>query len=351
LFTPGYLSAAGAALLNEMARQYQANGFRIGVTSWPLTVSRPGRLQGTIIGIDPGAFPPGFFFAEILGSAAAYPSGGSGTDADDRAYSWVERVQDVAGVWKDGTRFGEFNAYAAESETGFPGEVAAGTMVMMRASSSVAGTWEFLPAASGSSVPEYWYAQLTSGTSPYSWVERVETSAGAWANGSRTGTSNAYQCQPSAGTPSTPATTDIVLMRASATVSGNYEFILADKAGDAQTTFLANTTAVSNTVYTSLMTLTAAQTGTYLVGYAGTFSATSAGNLFTTFAVNGVAPSGFAQFVSLMAAATVQTFGFTRMLNLTAGDTVSLLAFYNLTGTTALGANDLWTTRMWMARQ
>ncbi len=56
MFTPGYLSAAGAALLNEMARQYQANGFRIGVTSWPLTVSRPGRMQGTIIGIDPGAF-------------------------------------------------------------------------------------------------------------------------------------------------------------------------------------------------------------------------------------------------------------------------------------------------------
>ena len=56
MFTPGYLSAAGAALLNEMARQYQANGFRIGVTSWPLTVSRPGRMQGTIIGIDPQAF-------------------------------------------------------------------------------------------------------------------------------------------------------------------------------------------------------------------------------------------------------------------------------------------------------
>jgi hypothetical protein len=56
LFTPGYLSAAGAALLNDMARQYQANGFRIGVTSWPLTVSRPGRMQGTIIGIDPKAF-------------------------------------------------------------------------------------------------------------------------------------------------------------------------------------------------------------------------------------------------------------------------------------------------------
>ena len=56
MFTPGYLSAAGAALLNEMARQYQANGFRIGVTSWPLTVSRPGRMQGTIIGIDPVAF-------------------------------------------------------------------------------------------------------------------------------------------------------------------------------------------------------------------------------------------------------------------------------------------------------
>lgn len=56
MFSPGYLTAAGAALLNEMARQYQANGFRIGVTSWPLTVSRPGRMQGTIIGIDPRAF-------------------------------------------------------------------------------------------------------------------------------------------------------------------------------------------------------------------------------------------------------------------------------------------------------
>lgn len=56
MFAPGYLTAAGAALLNEMARQYQANGFRIGVTSWPLTVSRPGRMQGTIIGIDPKAF-------------------------------------------------------------------------------------------------------------------------------------------------------------------------------------------------------------------------------------------------------------------------------------------------------
>ncbi len=56
MFSPGYLTAAGAALLNEMARQYQANGFRIGVTSWPLTVSRPGRMQGTIIGIDPKVF-------------------------------------------------------------------------------------------------------------------------------------------------------------------------------------------------------------------------------------------------------------------------------------------------------
>ena len=149
MFSPGYLTAAGAALLNEMARQYQANGFRIGVTSWPLTVSRPGRMQGTIIGIDPRALGGDFFFAEILGSAAAYPSGGSGTDADDRAYSWVERVQDVAGVWRDGTRFGEFNAYAVEPEAGYTGTVAAGTVVMMRASPTVGGTWEFMPAAEG----------------------------------------------------------------------------------------------------------------------------------------------------------------------------------------------------------
>lgn len=231
MFSPGYLTAAGAALLNEMARQYQANGFRIGVTSWPLTVSRPGRMQGTIIGIDPRAFGGDFFFAEILGSAAAYPSGGSGTDADDRAYSWVERVQDVAGVWRDGTRFGEFNAYAVEPEAGYTGTVAAGTIVMMRASSTVGGTWEFLPAADGGGGGvEYWYAELISGTAntagPWSWRERVMTSAGVWADGSRGGTANAYLSLTAGGlTPSLTANRDIVLMRSSTTVPGLYEFV------------------------------------------------------------------------------------------------------------------------------
>lgn len=78
---------------------------------------------------------------------------------------------------------------------------------------------------------DYFFAQLTSGTSPYSWVERVETAAGTWANGPRSGTTNAYQVQPSSGTPSTPAANDVVVMRASPTVGGAWEFVLADKAG------------------------------------------------------------------------------------------------------------------------
>lgn len=144
-FRPGVLSTADAEALNRLTRA--GRGLTDIQVRPPLSIVRGAFDSQPVIFFDQN---PGFFFAEILGSAAAYPSGGSGTDADDRAYSWVERVQDVAGVWKDGTRFGEFNAYAAESETGFPGEVAAGTMVMMRASSSAAGTWEFLPAASGS---------------------------------------------------------------------------------------------------------------------------------------------------------------------------------------------------------
>ncbi len=229
MFQSGQLSAEQASLLNEMLKAYQQYGLRVGVTSWPLTIDRPGRLQGQIVGIDPKAFT-NFFFAEILGSGGG-GSAGSGTDGDGRAYSWVERVQTPTGSWIDGSRWGEFDAYVAEPEAGYSGTVDAGTMVIMRQSPTVGGTWEFLAPGEGAAGTEYFFAQLTSGSSPYSWAERVETSAGVWANGSLSGTTNSYQAQPSTGTPSAPATNDIVLMRASATVAGKYEFILADKAG------------------------------------------------------------------------------------------------------------------------
>lgn len=137
-------------MFREMMAAYRKYGMRVSVTGAPLTIDRPGRLQGQVVGLDPKAINGPFFWAEILGSAAAYPSGGSGTDADDRAYSWVERVQDAAGVWRDGTRFGEFDAYAVESDAGFTDTVAAGTTVIMRASPTVSGTWEFIPPTVGS---------------------------------------------------------------------------------------------------------------------------------------------------------------------------------------------------------
>lgn len=55
MFTPGYLSERQATALNELWRQYAQWGFRVSVTSWPLTVQRGGRLAGQIIGIDPKA--------------------------------------------------------------------------------------------------------------------------------------------------------------------------------------------------------------------------------------------------------------------------------------------------------
>lgn len=71
-----------------------------------------------------------------------------------------------------------------------------------------------------------WFpAELLSGTEPYDWVERVETSAGTWDDGTRAGTENAYQAVAGTGTPPTPAENDLVLMRASPTVAGAYEFL------------------------------------------------------------------------------------------------------------------------------
>lgn len=55
MFNAGQLTADQAQLLNELLTAYQRYGLRVDVTSWPLTVNRPGRLQGQIIGIDPSA--------------------------------------------------------------------------------------------------------------------------------------------------------------------------------------------------------------------------------------------------------------------------------------------------------
>jgi hypothetical protein len=49
------LTTEQANLLNEIARGYATFGFKLGVTSWPLTVHRVGRLGGQVIGFDPKA--------------------------------------------------------------------------------------------------------------------------------------------------------------------------------------------------------------------------------------------------------------------------------------------------------
>lgn len=50
------LSADDMALFREMAAAYRKYGMRVSVTGAPLTVDRPGRFQGQVIGIDPKAF-------------------------------------------------------------------------------------------------------------------------------------------------------------------------------------------------------------------------------------------------------------------------------------------------------
>jgi hypothetical protein len=147
------LDAAEVALMREMMKAYQRYGLRVDVVSAPLTIDRPGRMQGQIIGIDSKSFD-NFFFAEILGHGGG-GSAGSGVDGDHRAYSWVERVQTATGSWVDGSRFGEFDAYVAEPEAGYTGTVATGSMVMMRKSPTVAGTWEFEAPAAEAASGEY----------------------------------------------------------------------------------------------------------------------------------------------------------------------------------------------------
>lgn len=49
------LSAEAAAALSEMWRQYLKYGFRVGVTSWPLSRAENGKA-GQVIGIDPKVF-------------------------------------------------------------------------------------------------------------------------------------------------------------------------------------------------------------------------------------------------------------------------------------------------------
>jgi len=59
----------------------------------------------------------------------------------------------------------------------------------------------------------------------YSWVERVEVRAGAWADGPRSGELNAYVAEPRAGWVGVVDAGTVVEMRASPTVSGVYEFL------------------------------------------------------------------------------------------------------------------------------
>lgn len=59
----------------------------------------------------------------------------------------------------------------------------------------------------------------------WTWVERVQTAAGVWADGPRSGTLNAYQATPSAGTAPTPAVNDMVEMRESPDVDDVFEFL------------------------------------------------------------------------------------------------------------------------------
>jgi hypothetical protein len=120
----------------------------------------------------------------------------------------------------------------------------------------------------------YFFAQLTSGSSPYSWKERVETAAGTWADGPRAGTTNAYQVQPSAGSPSTPAANDVVLMRAAPGLAGVYEFVLADKASAGASLFKNNAVTTSDISLTSptglhqtILSFGLTNAGTYLVGF------------------------------------------------------------------------------------
>jgi hypothetical protein len=50
------LSADEMALFREMAAAYRKYGMRVSVTGAPLTIDRPGRFQGQVVGIDPKAF-------------------------------------------------------------------------------------------------------------------------------------------------------------------------------------------------------------------------------------------------------------------------------------------------------
>lgn len=159
MFSAGQLTAQQAALLNEMLKGYQTYGFRLSTTAWPLSVHRSGRLQGQTVGIDPKALNGPWFFAELTASGGAYTyTGSGGIDGDARSYSWVERVMIAPGLWADGERSGEFDAFAVEPEAGFTDTVADGTVVLMRKSPTVTGRYEFLPpptAAGGGTIQDY----------------------------------------------------------------------------------------------------------------------------------------------------------------------------------------------------
>lgn len=193
--------------------------------------------------------------------------------------------------------------------------------------------------------PDYFFAELTSGSSPYSWKERVETAAGTWADGSRTGTTNGYQATPSSGTSPVPASGDLVLMRASPSVSGAYEFASVrgsvsglPVSGEAVLYgALALTTPITTgSSATVILEATIPSSGAYLVGYTLTTAlegdaGTHVESLFTVKNGGGVFYSdrGCASSVLQVTGKTASTVHSTFPLGLTGGDVLQIRAAWN----------------------
>jgi hypothetical protein len=136
------MDARERQMIDTLWDAYQrSNGFRVRTTP-PLL-----EYDGRHVYLPPSWLATGFFPAELTGSSAASSSPGSGEiDGDGWKYSWKERKQSAAGVWKDGDRSGTGNAYLAEPSAGASATaIANGTLALMRPSPTVEGLWEFVP--------------------------------------------------------------------------------------------------------------------------------------------------------------------------------------------------------------
>lgn len=160
-----------------------------------------------------------WFFAELLdrGGYSASASMAGYSDADAAAYSWVERIQTSTGVWHDGPRSGDYNAYLAEPRLGVSLEaVQTGVIVLMRYSPTVPGTYEFrarartsewmivelqdkLPALSTPGYDELGVLAVDGDKKKYAWIERVQTAPGVWGYGRLYAFHNGYVPEPSGG--------------------------------------------------------------------------------------------------------------------------------------------------------